>query len=916
MPRARRGRRPSRRLIGLVAADPTEPEAWLRTPGLLRLATALLHQNRPAVAAMLLQGGAKRRTQDGLPLVNDKVGVGVAYSIADDTVRVTELLHPERRKDESGEIDSSFILHPSSLVKPGDLILKVNDTELTRDSLEKFDQLLSGEVGTKVRLTVRHSGSEKPAVIELTRERFVNDPATGDLLVPLRALVNERLAKAPRDARLLELRAELAGQWSGSEAQVADYSAAMEGLAHQTAKAAADLKRLYRRRGNAYVSLKKWAEALDDYAHVVTDTTTDEDLISNRARAYEALRNWEAAAADWSRATAGNPDRAKLLAEFARRLAAGGQVPLAKAQFEKSQALYERRLEAEPENDQVAAELAQLLYDKEANERRTRWTVLKPSETKSKGGATLSKLPDESILASGKNPLGDAYTIVAPTPVTPVRAIRLEALTHESLPNQGPGRSEKTSGGFAMVNFKITAHIPGTQPRPIEVSRVAADHYSFGLTANYWNIEGGQARPHTAVYLARQPVDCKDGTRLEVKLEFSASAEWPLQNLGRFRLSVSSDRAAFDGEQTRFAAMKLTDPWAKLAVAYAVNGRNDEATRYFTRALERSEGREARKPILELAARFGDLLPALIERHPDEPQLQLALARKLAARGQQRLAEKRLAEAQTELEKCREIYTRLQSRLPAHNRAALRMDLTENDVVDLSVALAKAYHAKGDQPPLDRLLQAHPTAVAGIGDLYAVDKKWDRAVAEYTKAITPETTFAKLLAKRAEAYEKLKQWDLAVADWTRASQQQPDVAFQRFKPVGAGSWRFETWNGGAGSMEVADGTLVFTTTVATGTGWHVQAIQGGLQLENGAEYVIRFKMKSPDSCTVTLLGSINEEDWHGIGLNETFVPPSAFRVYEFTFVPHDVVPGNNRIVFEVGTNRGKVMVKEIVILKK
>ena len=262
------------------------------------------------------------------------------------------------------------------------------------------------------------------------------------------------------------------------------------------------------------------AEAVDDYAHVVTDTTTDEDLLTKRARAYEALRNWEAAAADWSRAATGNPDGAKLLAEFARRLAAGGQVPLAKAQFEKSQALYERRLEAEPENDLVAAELAQLLFDKEDNESRTRWAVLKPSEMKSKGGATLSKLPDESILASGKNPLGDAYTIVAPTQVTQVSAIRLEALTHESLPNQGPGRSEETRGNFAMVNFTITAHIPGTQPRPIEVSRVAADHYFLELTANHWNIEGGQGRPHTAVYLAKQPVDCKDGTRLEVQMEF------------------------------------------------------------------------------------------------------------------------------------------------------------------------------------------------------------------------------------------------------------------------------------------------------------------------------------------------------------------------------------------------------------
>ena len=90
------------------------------------------------------------------------------------------------------------------------------------------------------------------------------------------------------------------------------------------------------------------------YSQGITEKTTDVDLLSKRARAYEALQNWDAATADWSRAATGNPDRAKLLAEFARRLAAGGQVPLAKAQFEKAQALYERMLEAEPENDRQA----------------------------------------------------------------------------------------------------------------------------------------------------------------------------------------------------------------------------------------------------------------------------------------------------------------------------------------------------------------------------------------------------------------------------------------------------------------------------------------------------------------------------------------------------------------------------------
>ena len=141
---------------------------------------------------------------------------------------------------------------------------------------------------------------------------------------------------------------------------------------------------------------KDWPRAVKIYSRGITAETTDVLLLSKRARAYEALQNWDAAAADWSRAATGNPEGAKLLAEFARRLAAGGQVPLANGQFEKSQALYERSLEADPENDVVAAELAQLLLDKYDNENSARWTVLKPTEMKSAGGATLT-LPSRRI---------------------------------------------------------------------------------------------------------------------------------------------------------------------------------------------------------------------------------------------------------------------------------------------------------------------------------------------------------------------------------------------------------------------------------------------------------------------------------------------------------------------------------------
>ena len=186
---------------------------------------------------------------------------------------------------------------------------------------------------------------------------------------------------------------------------MADYTAAIEILAEQPADAvSAALRRLYRRRGDAYVSLQKWPEAVRDYAHVVTQETQDVDLLSNRARAHEALKNWDAAAADWSRAATGNPEGAKLLAEFARRLAAGGQVPLANGQFEKAEHFTNDRCRRTLKMTWSPRSWLNCSSISTKMQNPTRWTVLKPTEMKSEGGATLTELDDHSILASGKNP--------------------------------------------------------------------------------------------------------------------------------------------------------------------------------------------------------------------------------------------------------------------------------------------------------------------------------------------------------------------------------------------------------------------------------------------------------------------------------------------------------------------------------
>jgi tetratricopeptide (TPR) repeat protein len=468
-----------------------------------------------------------------------------------------------------------------------------------------------------------------------------------------------------------------------------------------------------------------------------------------------------------------------------------------------ARAQYERLLVADPKNEEAVRRLADIRLSHSG----VVWTILEPVKLSAKAGTTLALLSDGSILASGASPRQETCTVVVKPGLARITAVRLETLPHPSLPRGGSGRDP--NGSFSLNEFTLSWTAPGDSsgrdPVPLKIRSAVASFQRTFETGGPSPIEGaidGQLttdwepwpevyRRQEAIFELEPSAETMTASNLVVQLT-SIGRAGRSATPGRFRLSVTDAPKAYQSEDQRLQALKVIDPWARLAAAI---------------------------------------------------------------------------------------------------------------------------YLLGDQQALDRLLAHHPAAAAGIGEMYALDKNWERAVAEYNKAITPETKNARPLAKRAEAYEKLKKWDLAVADWTRASQQQPDVAFDRFKPAGTESWRLQLQNGGAGSMEVVDETLVFSTTVATGTGWHVQAYQAPLHLENGVEYVIRLKMKSPDSCSVTLAGGINQEDWHLIGLNETFVPPSEFRDYEFAFVPHDVVPGNNAIKFDLGTSRGSVMVKEIVILK-
>jgi tetratricopeptide (TPR) repeat protein len=207
----------------------------------------------------------------------------------------------------------------------------------------------------------------------------------------------------------------------------------------------------------------------------------------------------------------------------------------------------------------------------------------------------------------------------------------------------------------------VTAASPeGNEPVRLEFDRALADREMSGNPTNsggHWTITGsGEGQNCTAFWSLSKPVSLELNASLTFELQFM---DWNgvAQNLGRFRLSVSSDPKAFDREQKRLAAMQLTDPWAKLAATY---------------------------------------------------------------------------------------------------------------------------HLIGDQPALEKLVKQHSAAAVCVADLYAADRDWERAIAEYSKLITDQTAGANVLAKRAKAYEAVQRWDLARADWRRAIEQQPGIAQAAF----------------------------------------------------------------------------------------------------------------------------------------
>ena len=137
------------------------------------------------------------------------------------------------------------------------------------------------------------------------------------------------------------------------------------------------------------------------------------------------------------------------------------------------------------------------------------------------------------------------------------------------------------------------------------------------------------------------------------------------------------------------------------------------------------------------------------------------------------------------------------------------------------------------------------------------------------------------------------------------------------KPVNkADSWRFEEHEGAKGAPEIVDNTAVFKAQKLTGTNWHIQAFQTNLDLQEGAEYSLKLKLSAKDRRGLLLVATIDQDDWHEIGLHEELSVGKEVKSFEFTFKATNVRAKKNRVGFILGDETGDLIVKEMTLTEK
>ena len=175
------------------------------------------------------------------------------------------------------------------------------------------------------------------------------------------------------------------------------------------------------------------------------------------------------------------------------------------------------------------------------------WKILRPSKMVTTM-PRLSLTESGSILASGDVTKRDVYTLTMPPVDTPITALRLEVLPHESLPANGPGLAfyEGRKGDFFLSELEVISNDasvelgdPSISFGKISVGNGKAEGKnvldSNGSTG--WSTAGYEGKPNRLVVNFQQPYTSDQPWQIKLLFERHFAA-----GLGHFRISATSEK--------------------------------------------------------------------------------------------------------------------------------------------------------------------------------------------------------------------------------------------------------------------------------------------------------------------------------------------------------------------------------------
>ncbi len=160
------------------------------------------------------------------------------------------------------------------------------------------------------------------------------------------------------------------------------------------------------------------------------------------------------------------------------------------------------------------------------------WHILRPIRVAA-NEPILTVLDDGSVLASGDQTKSDWYEIDFSLPLNGITCLRLEALPHEQLPKNGPGRTyyEGVYGDFLLNELTLSSE-NGT---PVLIHRSVNGAAAIdGNIQSRWSSEGRIGQTSVALFQLAQPL--KDVQMLRLRLTFE---NYYPADLGHFRVSAT-----------------------------------------------------------------------------------------------------------------------------------------------------------------------------------------------------------------------------------------------------------------------------------------------------------------------------------------------------------------------------------------